>query len=51
MDNKFDKTYNKLMQLKTKLDLASEDEKKVIEKEMKELEYTLAYLEYTWLYE
>ena len=51
MTDKFDKTYNKLAQLKTKLDLVSEDEKKVIEKEMKDLEYILAYLEYMWLYE
>ena len=51
MTDKFDKTYNKLMDLKTKLDLVSEDEKKVIEKEVKELEYILAYMEYLWLYE
>lgn len=50
-DNKFDKTYNKLMELKTKLELASEEEKALIEKEIKELEYQLMYLEYVWLYE
>ena len=51
MTDRFDKIYNKLMELKVKLDLASEDEKKAIEKEIKELEYILAYMEYMWLYE
>lgn len=51
MDNKFDKTYNKLMKLKTKLEVSSEDEKQLIEEKIKEVEYQLAYLEYTWLYE
>lgn len=51
MTDKFDKTYNKLMELKVKLEVSSEDEKELIEKEIKEVEYILAYLEYTWLYE
>lgn len=49
--DRFDKKYNELMELKTKLELASENEKGLIEEKIKELEYELAYLEFTWLYE
>ena len=49
--DRFDKKYNELMELKTKLQLATESEKGLIEEKIKELEYELAYLEYTWLYE
>ena len=49
--NKFDIYYNRLVELKTKLSLAPESEKELIEKEIKELEYELAYLEMKWLYE
>ena len=51
MTDKFDKTYNKLMELKTKLEVSSEDEKQLIEEKIKEVEYILAYMEYMWLYE
>ena len=50
-DNRFDKKYNELMELKTKLELATESEKEVIERKIKELEYELAYLEMKWMYE
>ena len=50
-DRKFDKYYNRLVELKTKLSLASEEEKELIEREIKDLEYQLMYLEYVWLYE
>ena len=49
--DRFDKKYNELVELKTKLELATESEKGLIEEKIKELEYELAYLEYTWLYE
>ena len=49
--DRFDRVYNELMELRVKLELASEDEKKLIEKEIKELEYNLSYLEYKYLYE
>ena len=49
--DRFDKKYNELMELKTKLELATESEKEVIERKIKEVEYELAYLEYVWLYE
>lgn len=50
-DRKFDKYYNRLVELKTKLELSTEIEKELIEKEIKELEYQLQYLEFMWLYE
>ena len=50
-DNRFDKKYNELMELKTKLELATESEKELIERKIKEVEYELMYLEYVWLYE
>lgn len=50
-DRNFDRYYNRLVELKTKLSLASEEEKELIEKEIKDLEYQLMYLEYVWLYE
>ena len=49
--DRFDKKYNELMELRVKLQLASENEKGLIEEKIKELEYELAYLEYSWLYE
>ena len=51
MTERFNKTYNELMELRVKLELASENEKGLIEEKIKELEYELAYLEYSWLYE
>ena len=51
MTERFNKAYNELMELRVKLQLASENEKGLIEEKIKELEYELAYLEYTWLYE
>ena len=51
MTERFNKAYNELMELRVKLELASENEKGLIEEKIKELEYELAYLEYTWLYE
>ena len=50
-DRKFDKYYNRLVELKTKLSLAPEEEKELIERKIKELEYELAYLEMKWMYE
>ena len=50
-DRKFDKYYNRLVELKTKLSLVPEEEKELIEREIKDLEYQLMYLEYVWLYE
>ena len=48
----FDRAYNRLMELRLKLELAlTEKEKEIIEKEIKEVEYELAYLEHIWLYE
>ena len=49
--DRFDRKYNELMELKTKLQLATESEKGLIEEKIKELEYELAYLEHVWLYE
>ena len=49
--DRFDKKYNELMKLKTKLELATESEKEVIERKIKEVEYSLSYLEYKYLYE
>ncbi len=50
--DRFDRAYNRLMELKVKLELAStEKEKEIIEKEIKKVEYELAYLEYIYLYE
>ena len=51
MTERFNKAYNELMELRVKLELASENEKGLIEEKIKELEYELAYLEFTWLYE
>ena len=51
MTERFNKAYNELMELRVKLELASENEKGLIEEKIKELEYELAYLEYVWLYE
>ena len=51
MTERFNKAYNELVELKTKLELSTESEKEVIEREIKELEYELAYLEMKWLYE
>ena len=51
MTERFNKAYNELMELRVKLQLASENEKGLIEEKIKEVEYELAYLEYTWLYE
>jgi hypothetical protein len=49
--DRFDRAYNELMELRVKLELASENEKGLIERKIKELEYELAYLEMKWLYE
>ena len=49
--DRFDKKYNELMELRVKLELATESEKEVIERKIKEVEYELAYLEMKWLYE
>lgn len=51
MTERFDKAYSELMELRVKLQLASENEKGLIEEKIKELEYELAYLEYIFLYE
>ena len=51
MTERFNIAYNELMELRVKLELASENEKEVIERKIKEVEYELAYLEYSWLYE
>ena len=51
MTERFNKAYNELMELRVKLQLATEEEKGLIEEKIKELEYELAYLEYSWLYE
>ena len=51
MTERFNKAYNELMELRVKLELASENEKGLIEEKIKELEYELAYLEHIWLYE
>lgn len=51
MTERFNKAYSELMELRVKLQLASENEKGLIEEKIKELEYELAYLEYIFLYE
>lgn len=51
MTDRFNKAYNELMELRVKLQLASENEKGLIEEKIKELEYELAYLEIKWMYE
>ena len=51
MTERFNKAYKELMELRVKLELASENEKGLIEEKIKELEYELAYLEYSWLYD
>ena len=51
MTERFNKAYNKLMELRVKLQLASENEKGLIEEKIKEVEFELAYLEMKWLYE
>ena len=51
MTERFNKAYNELMELKTKLELATENEKGLIEEKIKEVEFELAYLEMKWLYE
>ena len=51
MTDRFNEAYSRLVELKTKLEVASEEEKGLIEEKIKEVEYQLAYLEYTWLYE
>lgn len=51
MTERFNKAYNELMELRVKLELASENEKGLIEEKIKELEYELAYLEIKWMYE
>lgn len=51
MTDRFNETYNELMELRVKLELATESEKEVIERKIKEVEYELAYLEFAWLYE
>ena len=49
--DRFDKKYNELMELRVKLELATENEKGLIEEKIKEVEFELAYLEMKWLYE
>ena len=49
--DRFDRAYNRLVELKTKLELATEIEREAIEKEIKDLEYELMYLEMKWMYE
>ena len=51
MTERFNKAYNELMELRVKLELASEKEKGLIEEKIKEVEFELAYLEMKWLYE
>ena len=51
MTDRFNKAYNELMELRVKLQLASENEKGLIEEKIKEVEYELSYLEYVWMYE
>ena len=49
--DRFNEAYSRLMELRVKLQLATEEEKGLIEEKIKELEYELAYLEMKWLYE
>ena len=51
MTERFNKAYNELMELRVKLELASKNEKGLIEEKIKEVEFELAYLEMKWLYE
>ena len=51
MTYRFNKAYNELMELRVKLQLASENEKGFIEEKIKEVEFELAYLEMKWMYE
>lgn len=51
MTDRFNEAYSRLMELRVKLQLATEKEKEIIEKEIKKVEYELAYLEYVWMYE
>ena len=51
MTERFNKAYNELMELRVKLQLATEEEKGLIEEKIKEVEFELAYLEMKWLYE
>lgn len=51
MTERFNKAYSELIELRVKLELASENEKGLIEEKIKELEYELAYLEMKWMYE
>lgn len=51
MTERFNEAYNRLVELKTKLEVASEEEKELIEEKIKEVEYELMYLEMKWMYE
>ena len=51
MTDRFNEAYSRLMELRVKLQLATEEEKGLIEEKIKEVEFELAYLEFTWLYE
>lgn len=51
MTERFNEAYNRLVELKTKLEVASEEEKGFIEEKIAEVEFELAYLEHIWLYE
>lgn len=51
MTDRFNEAYSRLVELKTKLEVASEEEKGLIEEKIKEVEYELAYLEMKWMYE
>ena len=49
--DRFNEAYSRLMELRVKLELASENEKGLIEEKIKEVEFELAYLEMKWMYE
>ena len=51
MTDRFNEAYSRLMELRVKLQLTTEEEKGLIEEKIKEVEYELAYLEHVWLYE
>ena len=51
MTDRFNEAYSRLMELRVNLELATEEEKGLIEEKIKEVEYELAYLEHIWLYE
>ena len=51
MTDRFNEAYSRLMELRVKLELANENEKGLIEENIKEVEYELAYLEMKWMYE